>query len=397
VGPLFLEAVSDASCVETANTLRWREPSAPSLPLNRFRLAELEVVMRETLPELDELRQIFATMGFVTECPRMTPVLQRAYKAARASDATVLVEGETGTGKQVLARAIHRLDAKRGPFPFVTVHCSTVNEELAESELFGHRKGSFSGATSHRAGLFQAADRGTIFLDDVNDLPLCLQPKLLDVLQRGAIRPVGSDGELQVHARVIAAANQPLEPLVEQRRFRADLFHRLNVIRLTLLPLRERAEDVPILLLEFARRYANLHERVELLEPDLVRYLQTFRFVGNVRELENAVQRMLFLKRDGNSLTCADWLEQNGQKALDSSQEDSLREAANRLWIIMLQEGVPFRTLIKRIEGELVTKALQTGGKTRRDVARLLQTSERTLYHKMQAHREIQREVSMVE
>lgn len=149
----------------------------------------------------------------------MTPVLQCAYKAARVSDTTVLLQGETGTGKQVLARAIHCLDEKRCRFPFVTVHCSTVSETLAESELFGHRKGSFSGAVTSRAGLFQAAERGTVFLDDVNDLPLGLQPKLLDVLQRGIVRPLGSDHELRVDVRVIAAANRPLEPMVSEGTF----------------------------------------------------------------------------------------------------------------------------------------------------------------------------------
>src|SRR5205807_5036515 len=142
-------------------------------------------------------------------------------------------------------------DQKRGGFPFVTVHCSTVSESLAESELFGHRKGSFSGADAARGGLFQAADKGTVFLDDVNDLPLRLQPKLLDALQRGIIRPVGSDRETAVNVRVIAAANRPLEPMVQARTFRSDLFHRLNVIQLWLPPLRERGDDFGALVLEF--------------------------------------------------------------------------------------------------------------------------------------------------
>ena len=252
-------------------------------------------------PKPERLREIFSELGFVTTGVSMHRLLQSAYKASQASDTTVLLQGETGTGKQVLARAVHRLDEKRNKFPFVTVHCSTVNESLAESELFGHRKGSFSGAVASRSGLFQAAEHGTLFLDDVNDLPMPLQPKLLDALQRGSIRPLGSDREVRVDVRVIAAANRPLEPLVAVGDFRADLYHRLNVIRLTLLPLRERREDLAALVLEFARRYPGLYQRVETLEPDLLQYLQLCRFDGNVRELENAVQRMLFMKNDGNS------------------------------------------------------------------------------------------------
>jgi transcriptional regulator with PAS, ATPase and Fis domain len=341
----------------------------------------------EHLLEPEKLREIFSELGFVTSCPRMIPILQRAYKAARVSDATILLQGETGTGKQILARAIHALDEKRGRFPFITVHCSTVSESLAESELFGHQRGSFSGATSNRAGLFQAADRGTVFLDDVSDLPLHLQPKLLDVLQRGMIRAVGSDKETPIHVRVIAAANRPLEPLVEEGTFRADLYHRLNVIRLSLPPLRDRAEDLPLLILEFARRHASLHEQIESLDPDLVSHLEACRFAGNVRELENAVQRMLFLKHEGRSLTRADWLEQDGQTAGDLGRQDGIHDAANMLWAIMLQQELSFTDLMKGLEAELLRKALQVGGKTRRELALLLHTSERTLYHKMQAHR----------
>jgi len=316
----------------------------------------------------------------------MTPVLQCAYKAGQVSDATVLLQGETGTGKQVLARAIHCLDEKRCRFPFVTVHCGTVSETLAESELFGHRKGSFSGAVTSRAGLFQAAERGTVFLDDVNDLPLHLQPKLLDVLQRGFVRPLGSDHELPVDVRVIAAANRPLKPLVEEGTFRADLFHRLNVIKLSLPPLRDRSEDLAVLVLEFARRHASLHERIESLEPELVQHLQACRFGGNVRELENAVQRMLFMKGDGNSLTREDWLQQEAELITESADRDDILRAANLLWIAMLRQQVPFPDLMWRIESELLQRALQVGGKTRREIAKLLHTSERTLYHKMSAH-----------
>jgi two-component system response regulator GlrR len=173
----------------------------------------------------DELREVFARLGFVTASDAMMPILRQAHKAALASDLTILIEGDTGTGKQVLAQAIHRLDPKRGSFPFITAHCSTVTETLAESELFGHRRGAFTGAVNHRSGLFQAAHQGTLFLDEVNDLPLCVQPKLLDAIQRHVVRPLGCDRESPINARVIAASNQSLQPLVQQHRFREDLYY----------------------------------------------------------------------------------------------------------------------------------------------------------------------------
>jgi two-component system response regulator PilR (NtrC family) len=338
------------------------------------------------LPEPNKLRETFSVLGFVTTSASMNRVLECAYKAAQASDTTILLQGETGTGKQVLARAIHSLDQKRGKFPFVTVHCSTVNEDLAESELFGHRKGSFSGAVSSRSGLFQSAERGTVFLDDVNDLPLRLQPKLLDALQRGSIRAVGADRETAVDVRIIAAANRRLEPLVAEGAFRADLYHRLNVIRLSLPPLRERTEDLPALVLEFARRYPDLYQRVESLEPDLLQHLQACRFEGNVRELENAVQRTLFMKNEGDSLTRADWLRQESDSQPEGKSSGEIPTAANLLWMILLRHELPFPELMRQIEGELLRRALQIGGKTRREIAEFLKTSERTLYHKMNAH-----------
>jgi transcriptional regulator with GAF, ATPase, and Fis domain len=193
----------------------------------------------------NELRQSFDELGFVTGSQELVPLLRHAYKAACVSDITVFLEGETGTGKQVLASAIHRLDQKRRASPFVTMHCGSLSEGLVESELFGHQKGAFTGAVTHRKGLFQSAHGGTLFLDDVNDLPQNLQAKLLDVLQRSRVRAIGSDQEARVDVRIIAASNRPLKPLVLQSNFRADLYHRLNVVRLWLPPLRDRMQDLP--------------------------------------------------------------------------------------------------------------------------------------------------------
>jgi transcriptional regulator with GAF, ATPase, and Fis domain len=337
------------------------------------------------IPTDEKLRETFENLGFVSRCLAMMPILQHAYRAACVSDITVLLEGETGTGKQVLARAIQALDRKRCGFPFVTVHCSTLTETLAESELFGHQRGAFSGALTDRPGLFTAANRGTIFLDDVNDLPLSLQPKLLDVLQRRTLRAVGSDREASTDVRIIAAANRPLAPLVRAGTFRSDLYHRLNVIRLCLPPLRERTEDLSPLILEFARRHAGLYGSIESLDPALVGHLRTFPFEGNIRELENAVQRMLFAKREGHVLTRADWLMQDGHSD-EPDPNDHVREAGNMLWQVLAKEQIPFAALMQRVESNLLQRALETEGHTRRELARLLQTSERTLYHKLRSY-----------
>jgi len=333
----------------------------------------------------EALQQLFKELGLITRSASMVPLLQQAYKAAHASDITLLIEGETGTGKQVLAQAIHRLDQKRSSGPFITVHCSTVNETLAESELFGHHRGAFSGAHSDRPGLFLAANRGTIFLDDVSDLPVVLQPKLLDVLQRGILRAVGSDREVPIDVRIIAATNRPLLPLVKENRFREDLYHRLNVIRLYLPPLKLRADDLEQLLLTLARRHQNLFEPVEGVAPELLNYLRTLPFPGNIRELENSVQRMLFAKTDGTSLTLADWKHQTDQDQPDGTRE-LLTVAAGSLWKAMRDLDLPYTRAFRDLEKEVLDMALRLGEGTRRDLARRLHTSERTLYYKIKLH-----------
>jgi transcriptional regulator with PAS, ATPase and Fis domain len=331
-----------------------------------------------------ELQSEFARLGFVTTSPSVLSVLRRADKAAHVSDVTVLLEGETGTGKQVLAQGIHQLDQKRKALPFVTVHCSTIAEALAESELFGHQRGAFSGAIVERKGLFQSANHGTLFLDDVNDLPLTLQPKLLDVIQRGAVRPVGSDREIRIDVRIIAACNKPLEALVREGRFRSDLFHRLNVVKLSLPPLRNRPEDLSSLIMAFANRHSSLYGPIEQVDGQLLNLLATKRFLGNVRELENAVQRMLFVKTEGVSLGLGDWGAQAGPENAEADS-DLFSDAANAAWKIISVRGVPYAQAFQEIEKRVLETAIKVHGPTRREIAQHMHTSERTLYYKLRA------------
>jgi transcriptional regulator with GAF, ATPase, and Fis domain len=336
-------------------------------------------------PPDQDLVRLFEQIGFVTCSSHMTALLRRSQRAAEASDITVLLEGETGTGKQVLARGIHQLDQKRNSFPFVTVHCSTISDTLAESELFGHHRGAFSGAVADRKGLFQTAQHGTMLLDDINDLPFHLQPKLLDVIQRGIVRPVGSDREMRIDVRIIAACNQPLEPLVREGRFRSDLFHRLNVVKLSLPPLRERGDDLRDLILTFAERHGTLYRPILEVESQLLILLRSKPFPGNVRELENAVQRMLFLKSEGTSLGMADWIAQSVPET-EGVSLDLLAQAASAMWKAISQQGVSYAQAMQEIEKRVLETAINVQGFTRRETAQRLKTSERTLYYKMRSH-----------
>ncbi len=332
-----------------------------------------------------ELRRIFGELGFVALSEPMVGVLRQASKAACLSDITVLLEGETGTGKQVLANAIHRLDQKRRSHPFVTVHCSTINETLAESEFFGHERGAFSGAVAHRKGLFQAARGGTLLLDDINDLPLGLQAKLLDVLQRSVVRAVGSDSEVSIDARIIAASNRPLAEMVRLGRFRADLYYRLNVVHLSLPPLRERTPDLGALVLEFAQRHQDVYPGISTVEPELTAHLASQKFEGNVRELEHCVERMLFRKTEGTSLGLGDWMAQY-QSSHNEASRDLVREAAQALWRAVSHDGIPFALVLRLTEKHLLELALSSSPRGRRELAQRLKTSERTLYRRLQSH-----------
>jgi DNA-binding NtrC family response regulator len=216
-------------------------------------------------------------------------------RAAAATSATVLILGENGTGKEMLARAIHE-ESPRAGGPFVAVSCAALPETLIESELFGHERGAFTGATAARKGRFELADGGTLFLDEISELTPAVQVKLLRVLQERSFERVGATKTITVDIRLIAASNRDLEQEVEAGRFRRDLFYRLNVVPLTLPPLRERYEDVPILAAYFAAKAAEKHGRAPVeLEPALLEALQDYDWPGNVRELENLIERLVVL------------------------------------------------------------------------------------------------------
>ena len=246
-------------------------------------------------PEKTEtLRARGSTREIITANPKMTRLLAVVDKVA-PTDSTVLIEGESGTGKELIARRIHSLSRRDGR-PFVEVHCGAIPANLLESELFGHEKGSFTGAVSRQIGLFEAADRGTIFLDEIAEMDLDMQVKLLRVLQEQTFRRIGGKNPVKVNVRVIAATNRDLKTEVENKRFRADLYYRINVISVEMVPLRERIEDIEELVTWFAQRF---HREkglpLKTFAPETIQRMMQLRWVGNVRELENLVERLLLL------------------------------------------------------------------------------------------------------
>jgi two-component system response regulator HydG len=237
-----------------------------------------------------------APEGLVGNSAPMREVV-RMIDAVAYSATTVLVTGESGTGKELVARALHARSPRKS-HPFVALNCGALTETLLESELFGHVKGAFTGAQRDQKGLFDAADGGTIFLDEIGDIPMATQVRLLRVLQEGEIKRVGSADSIRVDVRVIAATHRDLPKLVKSGRFREDLFYRLNVINVPLPPLRERVEDIPLLAHHFLRRYSDrLGKKVRTLTPEAVELLCGYRWPGNVRELENAIERAVVLCR----------------------------------------------------------------------------------------------------
>nr|NIT61711.1 AAA domain-containing protein [Fodinibius sp.]NIV16324.1 AAA domain-containing protein [Fodinibius sp.]NIY30291.1 AAA domain-containing protein [Fodinibius sp.] len=251
--------------------------------------------------------------------------LLRSVEQVASTDATVLILGESGTGKELLARAIHNI-SPRGERPLVKVNCAALPSNLIESELFGHEKGAFTGALSRKVGRFELADGGTVFLDEIGDLPLELQTKLLRVLQEGEFERLGNSKTTKVDVRILAATNRNLEGEVENGNFREDLFYRLNVFPVKIPPLRERKEDVSLLVKHFIQKYARkIGREVNAVPRHVLETLQQYHWPGNVRELENVIERAIIISQ-GNKLLLGDWMPQNHNPSNGQAHFHTLEE-----------------------------------------------------------------------
>ena len=276
---------------------------------------------------------VFDFSGVLGSSPRIREIFQLLEMVA-PSEATVLLLGETGTGKELVAQAIHR-NSPRAAGPFVVVNCATLPETLLESELFGHERGSFTGATVRKDGRFLVAHRGTVFLDEIGELTLPIQAKILRVLQAREFEPVGSNRTQKVDVRIITATNRDLEKMVREGRFRDDLYYRLNVFQLVLPPLRERLEDLPVLADFFLKKYGEKNRRdVMTLAPEVLQAFRRYSWPGNIRELENVIERGVIVCQ-GDVLTLGDLppalQQRGGWLAAGSETEPGLPELERQL------------------------------------------------------------------
>jgi DNA-binding NtrC family response regulator len=299
----------------------------------------------------------------------MRELLGLIARAARGSS-TVLITGESGTGKELVARAIHETSERKGAF--VPVNCAAIPAELMESELFGHTGQAFTGARQARSGLFESADEGTLFLDEIGEMPPSLQPKLLRVLQEGTVRRVGADREREINVRVIAATNRDMEREVGEGRFRQDLYWRLNVIHLSVPPLRERPFDVPLLVEHFINKIAEKSGHAPLnVQPETLATLTAYSWPGNARELENVIERACALA-NGLSLTPDDLPE---------------RVRSNGQTSALIARAKERRMTLRELEREYIVEALRMTGGNKSRAAEILGIDRRTLHRKLDEYR----------
>lgn len=274
------------------------KPADPQhLSLLVKRALEERSLRDEIIALREELQNKHSFKNVLSKSNKMLEIFELIGHVA-STTTTVLIQGETGTGKEQLARAIHEASASGRPGPFVAINCAAIPETLLESELFGHEKGSFTGANAQRKGRFEMADTGTLFLDEVGDIPPAMQIKLLRVLQERQFERIGGSATIQSDFRLIAATNQPLAKLVSENKFREDLYYRLNVVQIQLPPLRERTEDVPLLVSHFIQKYGKQGSPLQVT-PEAMEHLLNYAWPGNIRQLENAMERACITAKEG--------------------------------------------------------------------------------------------------
>ncbi len=352
-----------------------------------FKIEELREVIENalssnqasTLKSVDSRERIYKLDDMVASSPAMLKIFQLIQRVA-PSPSSVLITGESGTGKELVAKAIHNLSDRKDK-PFVVVNCGGIPETLLESELFGHKKGAFTGADRDKVGLFTLADNGTIFLDEIGELPLTLQVKLLRVVQQRSFTPVGATTPVNVDCRIIAATNRNLEKEVMEGNFREDLFYRLNVIHIRMPPLRERKEDIPLLVQYFLDKYAKLHnKKVQGISSFALQALMEYPFPGNVRELENIIERCVALS--SSSLILPESLYIARCKHKNEFQSDRIDDSHSNKCSLP-EEGLDLDSYLAEIEKSLLLKALERTNGRKKEAADLLKVNFRSFRYRL--------------
>jgi two-component system, NtrC family, response regulator PilR len=358
-----------------------RKLGAEAYILKPFDVDELRIVVRDALAhrslreENQRLRREVGQAYGLDRVIGVSEVMASLFEMVRAiapTSSTVLITGESGTGKELVARAIHGLSA-RADGPFVSVNCGALTETLLESELFGYVKGAFTDARQSRKGLFEAASGGTLFLDEVGETSLAMQVKLLRAVQERTIRRVGGTDETEVDVRMISATNAPLEELVKQKRFREDLFYRLQVIPVRTPPLRERREDIPLLAEHFTERFARqMGKGVAKVSEEAMQLLRAFHWPGNVRQLENVIERAVALETT--------------EAVLPERLPENIRQPDRTEPLPAIGDGFSLDAFLLSVEARLLHQALERSSGDRTEAARLLGVSARSLRYLIQKH-----------
>ncbi len=372
---LFTAYGDESTLIEAAKKNAYDFLSKPLSP-EEIQKAAVRALEREELLEKNRLLQKEIGRGFdfssiVAKSKKMKEVLEAVKKIAPYKT-TVLIEGESGTGKELIARAIHE-NSQRRKHKFVPVNCGAIPETLLESEFFGYIRGAFTGADNDKKGLFEEADRGTLFLDEVAELPQQLQVKLLRVLQEGEIRRIGDVKPIKVDVRIIAATNRDMEKEVKEGRFREDLYYRLNVVNIKIPPLRGRKEDIPALISFFIDKFNRAYDKaIRKVDANAMKILLDYPWKGNVRELENVMERAVLLSRD------------------DTIREEYLPEYLRTETAasddINLNEELNVKEICRKIEKKMIKKALIKTGGNKTHAAQLLGISTRALIYKVKEY-----------
>lgn len=336
-----------------------------------FNVDELQRIIRRALERQEPTEQVLKIEEIVTKSPAMHKILKTLPKIA-STQANVLIMGESGTGKELIAKAIHNLSPKRDK-PFVTVNCAGIPETLLESELFGYKKGAFTGATSDKMGLFKAADGGTIFLDEIGELPAALQVKILRVVEDKSFKPIGDTKDIKVDLRIISATNKELEKEVIGGKFREDLYYRLNVIPIRIPPLRDRVEDIPVLVNYFLKKYSQeFGKDIRKISSSALELLTSYDFPGNVRELENIIERCIALETSNiilpESLVLSDF-KKGGLKVE-----------------VVSPKGLDLQKRVEELEKTFLIKALEEARGVKKRAAELLNLSFRSFRYKLKKY-----------